>query len=228
MCGQSVSPGGLLERSRELLLTIGKGRGGWRAPKAPCLLVLDMQRFFLDRESHAFVPGGVEIASNVRLLAELFSSRGLPVIYTRHGAVEGEEGLMASWWNDTLYRGEERWEIHPSALPGEGGEKITLLDKSRYSAFHGTGLEELLRGWGVEDVILAGVVSHLCVETTARDAFVRDFRVWTVVDAVADWREDMHISSLRALADGFSMLTHTDEVREWLEDENGPRRDGDV
>jgi nicotinamidase-related amidase len=60
-----------------------------------------------------------------------------------------------------------------------------IIDKNRYSAFWRTGLDEFLRSKNVEDVVIAGVLTNCCCETTARDAFMRDYRVFFVSDATA-------------------------------------------
>ncbi len=90
------------------------------------------------------------------------------------------------------------------------GEKV--VRKSQYSAFIGTGLERTLRRWRIERVLITGVMSHLCCESTARDAFMRGFDVFIAVDGTASRNHDLHISSLKTLADGFAIPITTEEV----------------
>lgn len=73
------------------------------------------------------------------------------------------------------------------------------LDKPRFSAFHGTPLEVLLRSLGVDTVVLTGIVTHGGVEATARDAMIRDFSVVILEDCVAAFDEDLHLASLRGM-----------------------------
>lgn len=65
--------------------------------------------------------------------------------------------------------------------------------KRRFDAFHQTDLELRLRCWGVKTLIIGGVVADVCVETTARSAYIRDFDVILASDCVAGWKpEDVH------------------------------------
>ncbi len=70
------------------------------------------------------------------------------------------------------------------------------IEKTRYSGFHNTSLEALLRGLVVDTVILAGVVTNVCVEATARDAFHRDFRFVVLSDCVSAFNRKLHEASL--------------------------------
>ena len=73
------------------------------------------------------------------------------------------------------------------------------FDKPRFSAFHGTPLELLLRSLGVDTVVLTGLTTHGSVEATARDALIRDFSVVILEDGVAAFDEELHLASLRGM-----------------------------
>ncbi len=73
------------------------------------------------------------------------------------------------------------------------------LDKPRFSAFHGTPLEVLLRSLDIDTLVLTGIVTHGGVEATARDAMIRDFSVVILDDCVAAFDEELHLASLRGL-----------------------------
>ncbi len=90
--------------------------------------------------------------------------------------------------------------------------KEAILDKNRYSAFFGTDLDKRLRVEGVEDLLICGVMTNCCCETTARDAFVRDYRVFFVADATATANEELHLSSLKNLAYGFAYIVNTKHI----------------
>ena len=63
-----------------------------------------------------------------------------------------------------------------------------------------------LRCWDIDTLIFTGVVTEVCVETTVRSAFVRDFDIIVVEDAVASFNETAYRSSLRVIADAFGMV----------------------
>jgi ureidoacrylate peracid hydrolase len=71
-----------------------------------------------------------------------------------------------------------------------------VVEKTRYSGFHNTALEALLRGLGVNTIYLAGV---MCVEATARDAFHRDFRFVVLSDCVSGFSRKLHDASLETM-----------------------------
>lgn len=80
------------------------------------------------------------------------------------------------------------------------------MEKNTYSGFRGTQLEERLKDMGVEEVIVTGVMTNLCCETTAREAFVRGFRVFFSTDATATSSEELHQATLMNMAYGFAYL----------------------
>lgn len=87
-----------------------------------------------------------------------------------------------------------------------------LVPKHTYNAFHGTDLESHLKATGKAEVIVTGVMTNCCCETTARDAFVKGFRVFFSSDATATRNEDLHTSSLKTLAFGFAYLVNVNSL----------------
>jgi isochorismate hydrolase len=178
------------------------------------LLIIDMQKFFLESSSHAYLPLAEPIIENVQRLLDAYRSTSNPIAFTRHALCKGESaGTMGRWWGDVVYDEQERSRIITQLAP-QASEVV--LRKTKYNAFAGTDLESILRKWGTTSVVITGVMTHLCCETTARDAFVRDFDVYFVIDATATKSEDLHIASLKTLADGFAIPVKTDEVIQWV------------
>jgi nicotinamidase-related amidase len=90
------------------------------------------------------------------------------------------------------------------------------LQKKRYSAFFQTDLEKFLQLKGIKDLIISGVMTNLCCETTARDAFMRDYRVFFLIDGTATGRSEFHIATLKNLGFGFAYLLTCDELIKML------------
>ena len=179
-------------------------------PSSSALLVLDMQNFFLSRRSHAFTPAARVILPNVQRLVEEFKKAGRPVVFTRHSLMANEDaGMMGRFWRDVVREGTNNSFIVPELEPA--GDDI-VVRKRRYSAFFGTDLEEILHKRQVSTVVLTGVTTHLCCESTARDAFMRDFEVYVVADGTASWTEDLHLSSLKSLSDGFAIIVTAENI----------------
>jgi nicotinamidase-related amidase len=166
------------------------------ARERTALLVIDMQEYFLDPVRHAFLPSAPAIVRRINALAAAFRARQRPVLFTRHGNTPADEGQMAAWWHDLPAASDPAADIHSS---------LELLDspvivKTQYDAFHRTDLEARLRRAGVDQLVITGVATHLCCESTARSAFVRGFAVFVAVDGTATWNRELHLASLRALA----------------------------
>jgi isochorismate hydrolase len=170
------------------------------APNRSALLVLDMQTYFLDPASHAYIPSAPAILPGIRKLVESYSERGLPIFFTRHINTAADAGMMSSWWRDLITADHVRSEIVPELESSTG----VVIHKSQYDAFFGTQLEDLLRGQEVSQVLICGVMTHLCCETTARSAFVRGFEVFFTVDGTATYNEQHHSATLLNLSHGFA------------------------
>jgi isochorismate hydrolase len=172
-------------------------------PNKAALLVVDMQRYF--------EPLAGPVLTNVLALIERCRARGMKIIFTRHGHRDPAEdgGMLATWWGDVIKYGTREWELMDPLKPAA---TESIVDKNRYSAFFKTHLDEDLRARGVEDLIISGVMTNCCCETTARDAFMHDYRVFFVADATATADEELHVASLKNLAYGFAYIVDTKRV----------------
>lgn len=166
----------------------------------PALLVLDMQNYFFSENSHAFIPSAPAILPGVVNLISAFQQASLPVIFTRHENTKANAGMMAQWWHDLLTKD------HPAGgLVKEIADLADeVIEKSQYDAFYHTPLLERLQTAGVTDLVITGVMTHLCCETTARSGFVHGFRIWFTVDGTATYNMEYHLASLRNLSHGFA------------------------
>jgi nicotinamidase-related amidase len=187
---------------------------------ASALLVIDMQRFFLDATSPTYTCGGVAILPTVKRLMDSFRRAGRPVIFTRHVHHPGnlDSGIMGWWWEGKCLEGSPESEVHPDLAPMPS-EKVVF--KHRYSAFYNTDLETVLRCLKVEDVIVSGIMTNMCCESTARDAFYRDYRVFFVADGTGPISEEMHLASLLNLAFGFAYVTTGEALVRQFPEETG-------
>ncbi|KQO36300.1 cysteine hydrolase [Aeromicrobium sp. Leaf245] len=192
------------------------GRGLELDPASTALLVVDMQNAFCD-EAGSLARSGLDhrpAAAVVPTVASLLAAArngGAHVVHTRYSlrADHGDAGLLfevapALRLPGALVGDDWDAEIVPALTPWPG-ERV--VDKTRYSAFFGTGLAEELRALDVGTVVVCGVTTNVCVEGTARDAFAHDLRVVVVADATAAVDDDLHTSSLRSMAYGIGTLS---------------------
>ena len=182
---------------------------------ASALLVIDMQHFFLDPASPSFTVGGLAIIPTLSMLIDSFRKAGRPVIFTRHvhHPDDLDSGIMGWWWEGKCLEGSPESEIHDELCPLPG-EKVVF--KHRYSAFYNTDLETVLRCLKVEDLVVSGIMTNMCCESTARDAYYRDYRVFFLADGTGSVTEQMQLASLLNLAFGFACVTSSNEIIEQL------------
>jgi ureidoacrylate peracid hydrolase len=176
---------------------------------ASALVVVDMQNGFLHTEgscARAGFPVAVLAPAVEPCRRAVAAARraGVPVIYTRYTyradfrdggfmlrekfpVLAGVNALVAGSWDQAVVD-----ELAPAA-----GDFV--VDKNRPSAFHGTPLESYLAGLGVREVVVCGVTTNCCVETTVRDAAQRDLRTFVLTDAVAEWDPDRHANALKSM-----------------------------
>ena len=175
------------------------------------LLVIDMQYFFLDPASPSYTCGGPAILPKLQKVIHAFRQANRPVIYTRHVHHPDylDAGIMAWWWEGMCKEGTPESEIHQDIAP-KPNEKVIF--KHRYSAFYNTDLETVLRSLKVEELVVAGIMTNMCCESTARDAYFRDYRVFFLADGTGSVTEEMHLASLLNVAFGFAWVTDVDTV----------------
>ncbi len=184
-----------------------KSRQPFRLDEA-ALLILDMQDYFLDPESHAYVPSGQAIISGLNQAARYFRQANRPVIFTRHVNSNADAAGMGSWWSELIV------PDHPGAGLSRDldSRESEILVKAQYDAFYQSQLDQRLGKSKTRQLVVCGVLTHLCCETTARSAFVQGYEVFFPVDGSATYNADFHQATLRNLAHGFAVLTSLSEL----------------
>ena len=179
-----------------------RARGRPFQPGRAALVVVDMQEFFLDRRSPAYLPPGRAALLNARRLAEAFRGAGRPVLFTVHAHRDParDAGLMTLWWKEVCRAGSAWAKVAP-VLEARAAD---VFRKTRYSAFSNPALARRLRREGVSQLVFCGVKTDLCVESTARAAFDLGWETFVAADATAARDEAHHLGALKALARGFS------------------------
>jgi bifunctional isochorismate lyase/aryl carrier protein len=167
-----------------------------------------MQEYFLHPTSHACVPSASAIIPGLQSLVNAFTARKFLIVLTRHLNTTQDAGNMAFWWRDLITE-ENPLSVITPALDAANG--VTLI-KTQYDAFYNTALEAMLRERQVTQVVICGVMTHLCCETTARSAFTRGFEVFFTIDGTATYTQAHHRATLLNLAHGFAAPVLVDEI----------------
>ena len=175
------------------------------------LLILDMQNVFLSPSSHAYIPSSKVIIPIINSLIKYFENHHRPIFFTRHITSEDEHDLMLKWWESPISLDDPLSSISTDLNIGSS----EILIKNKYSAFINTNLEQILKKKSIKQVLITGVMSHLCCESTAREAFMRNFEVFYIIDGTATYTELLHKGTMFALVHGFAeCLTAKDVVGE--------------
>jgi ureidoacrylate peracid hydrolase len=91
-----------------------------------------------------------------------------------------------------------------------------IVEKPRYSAFYGTNMDVVLRSLKAVTLFFTGVATNICVESSIRDAFFRDYECVLVEDCCKAWNEESHLATVRNVIHGFGMVMASDEVLDAL------------
>jgi ureidoacrylate peracid hydrolase len=199
------------------------------APQHAALLVIDMQNEFCSADGHIArsgknVTAGQALAGRLPTFIAAARDAGVLVIFVRNIYSTPTNHYLSDVWLEQAARrragggtlepvcGQGAWgaEFYGDVRPGPTDPIVT---KHRYSAFHNTDLDTILRAHAIRTVILTGVVTNVCVETTAREAHVRDYYVVLVDDGTAAYSQVDHESTLRNIDRFFGEVSTIAQLR---------------
>lgn len=194
-------------------------------PRETALLVIDMQVGFCS-PGGSVERGGVditpcrEVIPHVRALVESCRAAGIPDFWTlqHHYAEDATRarhriphhttrGVAPPCLNDS-----EDAEVVPELADLLPVARTRQVYKHRFGSFHDTRLETLLRMHDTRMLIICGVTTSLCVETTCREAYMRDYDVVVAGDAVATYTRSFHEASLRLIGTFIGAVLSTRDV----------------
>ncbi|GAB2866081.1 isochorismatase family protein [Pseudoduganella ginsengisoli] len=183
-------------------------------PAATALVLIDFQNEYYDGKLP--IPDGLPAARNAARLVAWADRLGMPVFHVQHvGAATG--ALFAA--------GSHAGEIHPLLAPAPHHH---IVAKDRVASFAGTDLHAQLQGLGINTLIVAGLMTHMCVSTAVREARsfgASSYKVVVAADAsatrdISDWNGDvvahagLHRATLTALHDNFADVRNTGAILE--------------
>jgi len=182
-------------------------------PSHAALLVVDMQNDFcadgglVSKDGRNLSEAQI-MAKRLPILISAARKAGVRIVFIRCVYSSDRNIYMSDVWleqaarkrkggytsipvcSDGSWEGDWYGDVRPE--PGD-----IVVSKHRYSAFHNTDLDLILRSNGIRSVIITGVVTNVCVETTAREAFVRDYYVVVVDDGTAAYVPEDHVATLK-------------------------------
>ncbi len=174
------------------------------------LLIVDIQRDYFPGGAHPLVEPEAAAEAAQRVL-EAFRSGGEPVVHVQHVWDSPDATFMRP--------GTDGVEIHPAVAPADGEP---VIEKAAPNSFVGTGLEDELRSRGIEELVVAGMMSSMCVDATVRAAVDLGFGATVVHDGCA--APDLafgeikvpgaavHAAFMAALSDGYATVVSAKEL----------------
>lgn len=179
-------------------------------PERAALLIHDMQDYFVNFWGEN-CPMMQQVVANIAALRDFCKQNAIPVYYTAQPKEQNDEdrALLNDMWGPGLTRSPEQQKIVAALAPDEAD---TVLVKWRYSAFHRSPLEQMLKETGRNQLLITGVYSHIGCMTTATDAFMRDIKPFMVADALADFSREEHLMSLNYVAGRAGRVVMTQEL----------------
>jgi ureidoacrylate peracid hydrolase len=189
-------------------------------PQKAALIVVDVQNDFVSPDGSAAkrgedVSAAMAMLPNLRTLIDEARRIGLTVGYLRTTHAEWPD--TPSWINPTAQKSglntcrEGTWgaEFYEgiSPLPTE-----RVVIKHRYSAFINTDLNTVLKARNIQSVLVCGVATNVCVETTARDGYMFDYYVTMIDDCSAAYETKLHLGTLENIRRHFGLVASSEEI----------------
>ena len=195
-------------------------------PASTALLVVDMQRGFVDPGEAMEVPPARESVPRIRALVDLFRAKGRPVVFTEFVYSDAAPLLVGALHPEhrRAVPGAPRGFGHPSSSCHEDDPSVAtvpalaprpdelVVRKRWYDAFAGTPLDGALRARGVDTLVVTGTMTDICVLATVVGAFNREYRITVVEDAVTTLWPEIQRATLDIIGRAYGRITSTKEV----------------
>ena len=165
----------------------------------------DTLAYYFDRIAKVVIP-------NIAQLADRFRELVQPVVYVRIGS-RRQDGADTSWryrqFNLLAPPGSKEREILGEIAP----KPVDLvIEKTTSGAFNSTNLDQVLRNMGINSLVVCGVATNGCVETTVRGAGDLGFLVYLVDDGCAAFKPELHEESIRDMDHNFAIVKSASEI----------------
>src|SRR5262245_52137198 len=163
-------------------------------PTDTALLIIDVQKGMFSEDDPVY--DGENLLTKLNTLITQARAAGTPVIYVQHNGSSG----------DPLEPGTEGWPIHPAIEPADGEP---VVGKWTPDSFHETSLQQELEARGIKKLVIAGIQTECCVDTTCRRAMSLGYETTLVKDAHSTWNS-------RTLTAPQIIAHHNDALNGWF------------
>ena len=207
-------------------------------PERSALVVVDMQNVFVAKGQVVEVPEARSIVANINELAAAFRGRGMPVVWLQQTYDQDMDDGWNLWFDvmapgerkdaivGNMSRGTEGHELYPELDVHDGDIKVC---KHQYSAFapNSSMLDSILRKRGIDTLVIAGTLTNVCCESTARDAFFLNYRIVFLNDGTACLSDEEHNATLVSIHNFFGDVRSSSDVLQALKNNQNAFPTGD-
>jgi nicotinamidase-related amidase len=191
-------------------------------PRRIALIVIDMQNAFVAPGGPFETPGAREMIPRLERLIRFARECEIPIVWTQSDHRPPYGGLMLQKFpiiaeQRVLWPGEPSYAMYPNMLQPREGPREYRIIKHKFDAFFETDLDAILRYHNIDTVIITGTATNACCESTARSAFMRDYKVVFPSDANATFDEAMHQATLKNIDLLFGRVVSINELLEEME-----------
>ncbi len=165
-------------------------------PDKTALLIVDMQNDFVREDGSLYVESAEDTIPNISSLADRARKSGVKVCYTQDTQFKGDREFEI--WPEHCLKGTKGWEIIDELKPARGE---MVFQKNRYDGFYGSSLEHYLSHvWNIEDLVITGTVSNICVAHTAASAGLRWYHIVVPANGISSLTEFDQALTLRQVS----------------------------
>ena len=195
------------------------------SPAVAALVIVDMVNDFVHPEgltaarSGRSVQAGRAAIEPIRTLAAAARHAGVPVVHVQHSTLPDGSSHSGPWVDA---RGRATYSSLDICLDGTWGQQVIdelapeqgdiVVTKHRYSGFARTELDRTLSDRGRETIVVCGVSTNVCVESTARHGFDLDYYVVIPEDGCASWNSELHEAALATARHRYAVVCSTSDV----------------
>lgn len=186
------------------------------------VVIIDVQNDYCHEDGSCAKAGkdvsnAQSIIGPTRRLTKIAAKKNFPVIYVRtlHDTSTDSDAWLKRMNGNTNYIcrentwGSQFYELCP-------GEKDVIVTKHRYSAFIGTKLETVLHTYKIDTILITGVATNVCVESTLRDGFMLDYNVMLVEDCCAAFSSEEHQTAVKNIKKYFGSVVTVEQIEQML------------
>ncbi|MEO0288912.1 MAG: cysteine hydrolase [candidate division WOR-3 bacterium] len=174
--------------------------------KKSLLLIIDVQNYFFEKRSKAYIPGAENLMKKLNAVIKIFEENKNPIIFLQFVPSKRKTNFNR-WWNHLPY-GKDLDLYKGIYFP----KNYYIFKKNSYSAFQKKSFKKLLKLLKIKKIYFAGVMTELCVESNVRESFENGYENYVIGDLVRSRKEKNHLYSIENMRRGFAKIIKSRDI----------------